>query len=126
MGPASKAQRATGPPSGQPTPDFQNSGIIGGMAIARKKTALYLDERLMQSAKLLATTSGKHDYEVIEEALREYVVARREEAGRRMHELLEEISAWQEREGVPRLTDAEAAALAAEEVRATRAERRRR
>lgn len=96
------------------------------MAIARKKTALYLDERLMQSAKLLATTSGKHDYEVIEEALREYVVARREEAGRRMHELLEEISAWQEREGVPRLTDAEAAALAAEEVRATRAERRRR
>ncbi|MDA8395870.1 MAG: hypothetical protein M0T72_11670 [Candidatus Dormibacteraeota bacterium] len=94
------------------------------MAAARKKTALYLDEKLMQSAKLLATTSGKHDYEVIEEALREYVVARREEAGRRMHELLEEVSRWQEREGVPRLTDAEAAAVAAEELRAVRAERR--
>jgi hypothetical protein len=96
------------------------------VVVARKKTALYLDEKLMQSAKLLAATSGKHDYEVIEEALREYVVARREEAGRRMHELLEEISGWQERQGVSRLTDAEAAALAAEELRAVRAERRRR
>ena len=94
--------------------------------MARKKTALYLDEKLMQSAKLLAATSGKHDYEVIEEALREYVVARREEAGRRMHELLEEVAGWQEREGLPRLSDAEAAALAAEELRAVRTQRRRR
>ena len=99
---------------------------MGGVVVARKKTALYLDEKLMQSAKLLATTSGKHDYEVIEEALREYVVARREEAGRRMHELLAEIAEWQERESVPRLTDAEAAALAASELHAVRAERRRR
>jgi len=128
QGPACRAgwRTATRPLVGQLAPDFQNSGNLGGMAVARKKTALYLDEKLMQSAKLLATTSGKHDYEVIEEALREYVVARREEAGRRMHELLDEIAGWQERESVPRLTDAEAAALAASELHAVRAERRRR
>ena len=95
------------------------------MAVARKKTALYLDERLMQSAKLIAAASDKHDYEVIEEALRAYVAARREEAGRRMHDLLEEIADRQEREGVPRLSDEEAMALAAEELRVVRAERTR-
>jgi uncharacterized protein YoaH (UPF0181 family) len=95
------------------------------MAVARKKTALYLDERLMESAKLIAAASGKHAYEVIEEALRAYVVARREEAGRRMHELLKEVAERQEREGVPRLSDGEAMALAAEELRMVRAERTR-
>ena len=95
------------------------------MAVARKKTALYLDERLMQSAKLIATTSGKHDYEVIEEALREHLVARRKEAGQRMLQLLDEIAERQEREGVPRLSDEEAMALATEELRAVRAERAR-
>ena len=70
------------------------------MAVARKKTALYLDEHLMQRAKLIATTSGKHDYEVIEEALREYVATRRKEAGQRMLQLFEETAEWQEREAL--------------------------
>jgi len=93
------------------------------MAVARKKTALYLDEKLMQSAKLMATTSGKHDYEVIEEALREYVAARRQEAGRRIQELFDDIAVRQEREGVPPLSEEEAIAIAREELDAMRTER---
>ena len=93
------------------------------MAVARKKTALYLDEKLMQSAKLMATTSGKHDYEVIEEALREYVAARRQEAGRRIQELFDYIAVRQEREGVPPLSEEEAIAIAREELDAMRTER---
>lgn len=63
---------------------------------------------------------------MIEEALREHVATRRKEAGQRMLHLLEEIAEWQEREGVPRLSDEEAMALASEELRAVRAERKRR
>ncbi len=93
------------------------------MAVARRKTALYLDEKLMQSAKLIATASGKHDYEVIEEALLEYVTARRGEAGRRMLQLLDEIDGRQEREGLPTLSDEEASGVAGNELRAVRAGR---
>jgi len=35
------------------------------MAVARKKTALYRDADLIQTAKLIAATEGKHDYEVM-------------------------------------------------------------
>ena len=93
------------------------------MAVARKKTALYLDEKLIQSAKLIATTTGKHDYEVIEEALEEYVAARRDEARRQITELLDGIAARHEREGIPPLTDEEAMAIAGEELHAMRTER---
>ncbi len=96
------------------------------MPVTRRKTALYLDEKLLQSAKLMATANGKHDYEVIEEALREYVTARRLEAGRRMLRLLEDVASRQEREGVPTLSDGEAAAIADEALREVRAKRGRR
>ena len=91
------------------------------MAASRRKTALYLDEKLMQSAKPMAVASGKHDYEIIEEALRDYVTSRRREAGRRMLQLLDEIDGRQEREGLPALSDEEASGVAGQEHQAVRA-----
>jgi hypothetical protein len=96
------------------------------MAVARKKTALYLDAELVQTAKLIAATEGKHDYEVIEEALAEYVAARRERAQRQALDLFDRIAARHAAEGIPPLTDEEAMQLANEELHAMRAERRQR
>jgi hypothetical protein len=96
------------------------------MAVARKKTALYLDADLVQTAKLIAATEGKHDYEVIEEALEEYIAARRERARRQALDLFDRIAARHAREGVPPLTDDEAMRLANDEIHAMRAERRQR
>jgi hypothetical protein len=94
------------------------------MAVVRKKTALYLDADLVQTAKLIATAAGKHDYEVIEEALEEYVASRHERARHQALDLLDRIAARQVREGIPPLTDDEAMHLANEELHAMRAERR--
>lgn len=93
------------------------------MATARKKTTLYLDEKLMRTATLIATASGKHDYEVIEEALAEYVATRRDEARRQMIQLLDDLAARHDREGIPSLDDEEALAIAYQELHAMRAER---
>jgi hypothetical protein len=48
-------------------------GILSGMALPRKKTSVYLDPELLQAAKVVAAATGRHDYEVIEEALRQYL-----------------------------------------------------
>lgn len=40
--------------------------------MARKKTTVYLDDGLLQKTKT-AVRAGKHDYEVIEAALRRYL-----------------------------------------------------
>ena len=96
------------------------------MAVARKKTALYLDPDLVRTAKLIAATEGKHDYEVIEEALEEYVAARRERAQRQALDLFDRIEARHAAEDIPPLTDDEAIQLANEELHAMRAERRQR
>jgi Arc/MetJ family transcription regulator len=93
------------------------------MAVARKKTSLYLDEQLVQSAKLMAATSGKHDYEIVEEALREYLMARRAEAGRRFAQLFDDIAAYQRATGIRPLTEDEATHMAVEAVREVRAGR---
>ena len=41
--------------------------------MARRKTTVYLDEDLLRGAKVLAARTDRKDYEVLEEALREYL-----------------------------------------------------
>lgn len=41
--------------------------------MTRKKTTVYIDETLLRAAKVAAARSGKHEYEVFEEALREHL-----------------------------------------------------
>jgi hypothetical protein len=39
----------------------------------RKKTTLQLDADLLRAAKMAAARSGKHEYQIVEEALRRYL-----------------------------------------------------
>ena len=94
------------------------------MAIERKKTSLFLDVQLVQAAKVLAANSGRRDYQVFEDALRQYVSSHQEQTGKSLRQLFRDIAERQEREGVPLLTDDEAMALANDEVHAYRRERR--
>lgn len=41
--------------------------------MARRKTTIYVDEDLLRGAKILAARSGKKDYEVMEDALRNHL-----------------------------------------------------
>jgi hypothetical protein len=41
--------------------------------MARRKTTVYLEDNLLRQAKVAAARAGKHDYEVIEAALRRYL-----------------------------------------------------
>ena len=41
--------------------------------MARKKTTIYLEPELLTAAKTLAASSGRREYEIIEDALRVYV-----------------------------------------------------
>ena len=93
------------------------------MAIDRKKTSLYLDRQLVQTTKMIALNTGKHEYEIIEEALREYVDARREDARRDALTLLDEVADRHEREGASSLTDDETMAMVIKEINVLRAER---
>ena len=92
------------------------------MGVARRKTALYLDEKLMQSAKLMAVASGKHDYEVIEEALLEYVTARRGEADGGCWSCSTRSTDARSAKGLPTLSDEEANVVG-KELRVVRAGR---
>lgn len=80
--------------------------------MARKKTTVYIDEALLRAAKVAAARSGKHDYEVFEEALRRHLGF----AG-----VVEQIWAGISPEEAP--SEEEAARFAAEELAAVRAER---
>lgn len=60
----------------------------------RKKTTVYLDAELLTAAKMIAVSSGRKDYEVLEDALRGYLLAHRTESARaRLSELLDSIAA---------------------------------
>jgi hypothetical protein len=86
--------------------------------MARKKTTVYLDEELLTAAKVLAAASGRREYEVLEDALREYMRGSRGVDGRaQLTALLDRIA---ERGG---LEEDEAASLARSELRAARKER---
>ncbi|HZV50148.1 MAG TPA: hypothetical protein VFD49_10320 [Candidatus Dormibacteraeota bacterium] len=39
----------------------------------RRKTTVYIDERLLRAAKVEAASSGRREYEVFEEAIRDYL-----------------------------------------------------
>lgn len=80
--------------------------------MARKKTTVYIDEGLLRAAKVVAARTGKHDYEVFEDALRQHLGL----AG-----TLERIWAGITPQDAP--DDVEAARIAAEELAAVRAER---
>lgn len=41
--------------------------------MARRKTTVYIDDALLRAAKVAAARSGKHEYEVFEDALREHL-----------------------------------------------------
>jgi len=41
--------------------------------MAKKKTTVYVDDTLLRAAKVLAARTGKKEYEVFEDALREHL-----------------------------------------------------
>jgi hypothetical protein len=41
--------------------------------MARKKTTVYVEEDLLKAAKIMAVRSGKREYEIFEDALREHL-----------------------------------------------------
>jgi hypothetical protein len=55
---------------------------VTGMTIARKKTTIYLDPELLRAAKVLAASTGRHDYEILEDALRLYIMDARSQPDR--------------------------------------------
>jgi predicted transcriptional regulator len=77
--------------------------------MARAKTTVYLDEELLRAAKVQAARTGRRDYEVFEEALRQYLGL----------EVLEQV--WSRAE----LPEGPASELAYRELRAARKARRR-
>lgn len=41
--------------------------------MARKKKAVYMSEKPMKASKISAARAGKEDYQILEEALRQYL-----------------------------------------------------
>lgn len=41
--------------------------------MARKKTTVYIDDGVLRAAKIAAARQGKKEYQVVEEALRDYL-----------------------------------------------------
>ncbi len=74
----------------------------------------------MRATKTLAASSGRREYEVIEDALRAYMRSDEAAAGRR--ELRQMLDRWAEADDA--LDEDEALDLATKEVRAYRRERR--
>lgn len=88
------------------------------MALPRKKTTVYLDPEILRSAKMLAAESGRHDYEIIEDAIRAYLQAHGvTSSGAALRELMDQVATRAD------LTDEEAMQLANEELHAARRER---
>jgi len=88
--------------------------------VARKKTTIYLEPELLTAAKTLAASSGRREYEIIEDALRVYV--RSEEAAQGRRELRAMLDRWAQADDG--LDEDEALALADHEVHAHRREHR--
>jgi hypothetical protein len=89
--------------------------------MARKKTTVYLDEELLIAAKVLAATSGRREYEVLEDALREYVSGSlRADSRAQLTALLDRVAERSD------LDEDEAMSLAYSELRAARKQRAKR
>jgi predicted transcriptional regulator len=76
--------------------------------MARRKTTVYLDEELLRATKVVAARTDRREYEIFEEALRDYLGITSIEAIRRRSDLTED----------------EAMELAVAEVHAVRSEGR--
>lgn len=62
------------------------------METTRKKTTVYLDPELLRAVKVLAASSGQHDYEVVEAALRQYLATPQANASRQaLEDLLDQL-----------------------------------
>jgi len=81
--------------------------------MARKKTTVYIDDALLRAAKVMAARSGKREYEVFEDALRQHLGL----AG-----AVERIWSGLSPDDAP--TEEEAARIADEELTTLRAESR--
>lgn len=90
------------------------------VAVARKKTTVYLDPDLLRAIKVLAASTGRREYEVIEDALRQYLNTPQAGTSRQaLRELLSQLDTHSE------LSDEKALDLAYAELHAARRERRR-
>ena len=86
-----------------------------GVAVTRKKTTVYLDPELLRAVKVLAAGTGRHDYEIVEDALRRYLATPPVETGRQaLRELLGRLGERAD------LSDEEALDLAYAELHAAR------
>jgi predicted transcriptional regulator len=64
------------------------------MAITRKKTTVYLDLELLRAVKVVAASSGRHDYEILEDAVRQYLRTTNAETSRQeLRHLLDQFGA---------------------------------
>ncbi len=88
--------------------------------MARKNTTIYLEPDLLTAAKTLAASSGRREYEIIEDALRAYM--RSEEAAQGRRELRAMLDRWAQADDG--LDEDEALALADHEVHAYRRDQR--
>jgi hypothetical protein len=85
----------------------------------RAKATVYIDRDLLRAVKVLAASSGRHDYEVLEDALRQYLGSPTAESTRReLRDLLARVGQRSD------LTDGQALELAYEELHAARRARR--
>lgn len=80
--------------------------------MVRKKTTVYIEETLLRSAKVAAARTGKREYEVFEEALRQHLG---------FPGVVERIWSGISSDRAP--DEAEAARIAGEELATVRAER---
>jgi predicted transcriptional regulator len=88
--------------------------------VARQKTTIYLEPDLLRATKTLAASSGRREYEVIEDALRAYMRSEEAAAGRR--ELRQMLDRWAETDD--ELAEDEALDLATREAHTYRREKR--
>lgn len=79
---------------------------MAGVAIARRKTTVYLDEDVVRASRVLAARTGQHEYEIVNAALRSYLG----------------LAAVERVWARSQLTDEQAAVLAYSELRALRRE----
>jgi hypothetical protein len=61
--------------------------------MARKKTTIYLESDLLNATKALAASSGRREYEVVEDALRAYMSSEEvEQARQELKDLLDRVA----------------------------------
>lgn len=89
------------------------------MAITRKKTTAYLDSELLRAVKVVAASSGRHDYEILEDAVRQYLRTADAETSRlELRDLLDQLA------GQDAVSDEEGLSLAYTELHVARRARR--